>query len=130
MTHTPGFIYIQIITRNEFSYLTQLFVHRQPVFVLDLGGNCGISSLFFSSVWFNSTVVSVEPHRSNFAIARLNTFNQANVFFENAAIWADMGYAVISGSQSHLHGHEWGLKFEELPSAAKSLVTHVIPRIK
>lgn len=104
---------------------------------MDLGGNCGVSALFFSSVWPNSTVVTVEPHPSNYAIARLNTFMQYNVYAEHAAIWGDIGYAALSPTSvfgSHLHGeikgNEYALKFEELPTAAKSHVTRVIPRIK
>ena len=85
-------------------------------------------------------MVLVEPHPSNVAVARLNTFaNGGSVFVEHAAIWGGVGYAQISSRNvfgqtmtdgSTGVGQEWAITVEELASAAKAHVTRVIPRIR
>lgn len=126
---------LQIIISNEFHFLRNVF-SQPPANVIDVGGNCGLASLFFSTLWPDARVIMVEPSPSNAAIARLNTFMCPHVIIENAAIWGDVGYATMSNISIVKTANdvqkkvEWGLTFEELPSAAGLHINNVVPRIR
>jgi FkbM family methyltransferase len=96
-TPPPPYLWIsQVILRNEFWFLKTLFPlgKRQPTNILDLGGNCGMATLYMATLFPNSRVVLVEPSIDNFLTARVNTAHIPNVFQEHAAI-APTGYSRI-----------------------------------
>ena len=41
----------QIVLSHELSFLPQLFQSHQPSNVVDVGGNCGLASLYMSTLW-------------------------------------------------------------------------------
>ena len=58
-----------------------------PKFILDGGGNIGLTAAYFSSKYPGATVLSVEPDKDNFELLRQNTSAYKNVVPFNAGIW-------------------------------------------
>jgi FkbM family methyltransferase len=90
-------IYANIFLRWEFKFLDNLFINREPKSILDLGGNCGLSSLYLGLRFASATIVSVEPYLPNFRLMRLNTAQTEKQFLELGSIGTSAG--VISLSQ-------------------------------
>lgn len=60
------------------------FGKEQRKLVLDLGGNIGLSALYFCLTIENATVVIVEPSERNILLAKKNTIGQDCIYIEGA----------------------------------------------
>jgi FkbM family methyltransferase len=56
-----------------------------PSLIIDAGANIGASSVYFSSMYENSFIFSIEPEKNNFKLLSLNTIG-LNIFNFNGAI--------------------------------------------
>ena len=85
-------VFKQIFFDNEFNDLRELILNQKIEIntILDLGGNIGISSLWFNSTYKNPQIFVVEPDVDNFRILeenlKLNKVNSTNI---NKGIWKD-----------------------------------------
>jgi FkbM family methyltransferase len=58
-----------------------------PQFILDGGGNIGLTAAYFASKYFKATILSVEPDKNNFEVLLQNTSPYKNIVPLNAGIW-------------------------------------------
>lgn len=93
----PGTFW-QVILQNEFDFLRSLFPARPPEVILDLGGNCGLVTLYMATLFPSASLVMVEPSVSNFLTARVNTIHLPNVRHEHAGIWDTTGTKRIAST--------------------------------
>lgn len=78
-------VFDQIFVFGEYSPLLR---GTPPDFIIDLGANCGLSSLWFLTHFPDAMVIYVEPDRSNFDAARRNLSPfTSQVCGVNAAVW-------------------------------------------
>lgn len=87
------FVFKSVFLQWEFQFLMQYL--PKPKTIVDLGGNCGMTALYFATMYPYAKVIVLEPDRANYDILRLNTAHLKNVFSEMAAIWDTPGFAVI-----------------------------------
>lgn len=77
---------------------------RVPI-IVDAGANIGVSSLYFSMVFPQATVVAVEPDEDTFELLVRNCAHRKNILAVNAALWShDRGVSIRSsanGSWAH-----------------------------
>lgn len=59
----------------------------QPRFIIDCGANVGYSSIYFSSVYPDATIIAVEPEISNFEMLVKNTASYKNIKCIQKGIW-------------------------------------------
>ena len=64
---------------------------RAPKWIVDLGANIGLSSVWFAARFPDSRVLSVEPDAGNFELLVENTSGYFNVTAVRAAVWAHCG---------------------------------------
>lgn len=65
----------------------QSFNVREPKFILDIGGNIGMSAIYFAINYPEATVITVEPDHDNYFILLENTKKYKNIIPLNAAVW-------------------------------------------
>ncbi len=56
-------------------------------FIIDLGANIGLTTLYFHKEYPEASIIGVEPENSNFEILRLNTKHIDKIQIYNKAIW-------------------------------------------
>jgi FkbM family methyltransferase len=61
-------VFVQIVLRADYSPLN----HLEPLFILDLGANIGLSSAWFLSRFPRATVLAVEPDFGNYSMCCKN----------------------------------------------------------
>lgn len=107
-------IYLTPIKRNvvlrcgtsDISCLIQVFVDNEyktpyevdPKVIIDAGANIGSATLFFSNLYPNAKIFSIEPEASNFSILKKNCAGLPNVTLMNAALWPNEKTLVIRDS--------------------------------
>ena len=64
-------------------------------FIIDGGAYVGYSSIFFANKFPDSTVVAVEPEKSNFSMLEKNTSQYKNIKRINAGIWNKNTFLLI-----------------------------------
>jgi FkbM family methyltransferase len=82
----------------------KIFVLRQyevpfpgePAAILDLGGNIGLSAVWYALKYPKTTIVVLEPEASNYQLLLRNVAPFKNVFPLQAAIWSRTGHFKIS----------------------------------
>ena len=57
---------------------------NSKLLIIDAGANMGASSLYFSDVWEDAFVASIEPEKYNFALLKLNTVGKSILPLEGA----------------------------------------------
>ena len=62
-----------------------------PRTIVDVGANCGMTSVFYAHRYPDATVVSVEPERSNYLALVRNTRAYPNIIPIHAALWNEDG---------------------------------------
>src|SRR5215469_5945413 len=67
-------VYEDIILKKEYDYPTSF----SPRTIVDVGANCGMTSVFYANRYPDATVVAVEPETSNYSALVRNTRAYAN----------------------------------------------------
>ena len=75
-------VYEDVIVGREYDYATS-----PPRTIVDVGANCGITSVFYANLYPEATIVALEPEASNFAALVRNTSAYRNVIPVQAALW-------------------------------------------
>jgi FkbM family methyltransferase len=109
-------VVIQILFHLEFKFLidasswlpSELHHAVNPEniqYILDAGGNCGMSAVFFANIFPDATIVTVEANPKNFAVLEKNVAAFPNVRAVNMGLWSKLTkLKVIKGNR---HGREW-----------------------
>lgn len=82
---------------SDLSIFHQVFTERQykwpqveslkPKTILDAGGNIGMASLYFSSLFPECEIFAVEPDSDNFKALQKNTSNYSNIKALQGGVW-------------------------------------------
>ena len=70
-----------------------------PEFIIDGGGNIGLTACYFATKYPNAIVISVEPDAENFKILQTNTRAYKNISAFKSGIWKSNAYLKIIDSQ-------------------------------
>ena len=120
-------VMVQILFHLEFGFLLGTrdsishgsFLPSKIEYILDAGGNCGLSALFFASIFPDATVVTVESNPDNFQVLQRNTKGFSNIIPVNKGIWSKSAFLqVVKGSR---HGREWDSQVVETAEERNSI---------
>lgn len=108
----------QVLLDHEFGFLMKGLGHipadtfstQNIKYILDAGGNCGISALFFASIYPDATIITVEANPANFAVLKRNVAAFKNVHAVNKGLWDKSTHLRI---QRGRHGREWDFQVVE-----------------
>lgn len=81
-------------------------------YILDAGGNCGLSTYIIKALFPKAMVVTLEPDPENFKILGKNTKHLENVHRINAGLWNETTKIKLTGN----HG-DWGRIFKKVPNS-------------
>jgi len=82
-----------------------------PRTIVDIGANCGMTSVFYANQYPDALVVAVEPETSNFAALVKNTRAYPNVVPVQAALWGGDGQVeVFPGWPVTENWGKWGFR--------------------
>lgn len=79
-----------------------IFLDFEPKTILDCGANIGLASIFFKNKYPNSTVIAVEPEKSNFELLSKNLFPYKNFYAEKKGLWSESCYLEIIQGEDNL----------------------------
>ncbi len=65
---------------------------KKADYIIDLGANIGLATLFYSIQYPNAKIISIEPEENNYKILSSNTSFSDNIFPINKAIWSSETY--------------------------------------
>ena len=111
---TDGIVMLQILYDLEFKFLLpdrlQFWMPAKCMhdvvspenikFILDAGGNCGMSAVHFASLYPDATIVTVEADLTNFGILLKNVAAFPNIHAVNKGMWnKDVKLKVVEGNR-------------------------------
>lgn len=74
---------------------------RDPIVILDCGGNIGLSALYFATLFNHATIIAVEPDIPNIEIMNMNIGSFANqVRVVRGGVWDTSGSLTITNPES------------------------------
>lgn len=84
-------VYFGFKDSNYKNVLTDI---KKASVILDIGANIGTSSLYFSSINPQATIVAFEPHPDTYqrALVNLNYNNEASIFIQNYGLGSSPGF--------------------------------------
>jgi FkbM family methyltransferase len=98
------------IRNNPFDYATfeevilnetyNIPLSFEPKYIIDGGGNIGLSACFFATKYPNATVISVEPDKDNFKMLQLNCSNYKNIHTLQCGIWKNNTHLKIENAEA------------------------------
>ncbi|MBI9041552.1 FkbM family methyltransferase [Lutibacter sp.] len=103
---------------SDFSVFSSVFVLKEfklpikvnPKLIIDAGAYTGISSLYFSLYYPNSTIIAIEPETSNFEVLKLNTIRRKNINLIKAGIWYQKSFLKIK----NINKGKWSFQVHEV----------------
>jgi FkbM family methyltransferase len=102
---TDNAVYDQVFCEQEYKFN----VDSEPRFILDAGAHIGLAALFFARRFPNARIVSIEPDRSNWQLARKNTAKFPNVTILRGALWNREAHLAIANPDDS----PWGFRVME-----------------
>jgi len=84
-------VYRDTFFKEEYNYPT-LF---SPRTIVDVGANCGMTTVFYANRYPDATVVAIEPEASNYAALVRNTRAYPHVIPIQAALWSTDGQVEV-----------------------------------
>lgn len=66
-----------------------------PKVIVDAGANCGLTSVFYSSLFPEATILAIEPEKENFGLLLKNISGHKNIIPIQAALWNHTGSVMI-----------------------------------
>ena len=61
--------------------------HNKPKYILDLGANIGLASIYFKKLFPDATIIALEPDVSNFKMLLKNTQRYSGIHCIQCGIW-------------------------------------------
>src|SRR3974390_1863547 len=80
-------VFEDALVKKEYEYPVSFL----PRTIIDVGANCGMTTIFYANRYPNATIVAVEPEESNYSALIKNTQSYANVVPLHAALWNSDG---------------------------------------
>jgi len=80
-------VYRDIFLRQEYHFPTSF----SPRTVVDVGANCGMTSVFYANLYPEATIVAIEPETSNYEALVKNTCAYPNIIPIHGALWSTDG---------------------------------------
>jgi FkbM family methyltransferase len=84
-------VYRDTFLEQEYYYPTPFSPRR----IVDVGANCGMTSVFYTNRYPDATVVAVEPEPSNYEALVRNTRAYPNIVPIQAALWSTDGQVEV-----------------------------------
>ncbi len=85
-----------------------------PRTIVDVGANCGMTSVFYANLYPDAIVVAVEPEASNYTALLDNTRAYPNIIPIHAALWNGDGQVeVFPGWLKAKKWGKWGFRVRE-----------------
>lgn len=103
-------VYEDIFLVKAYDYPTSV----PPRTIVDVGANCGMTSVYYANRYPRATVVSVEPENSNYAALVRNTRAYPNVIPIHAALWNEDGEVeLFPGWPRFRKWGKWGFRVRQ-----------------
>jgi FkbM family methyltransferase len=103
-------VYRDTFLRKEYDYP----ITFSPRTIVDVGANCGMTSVFYANRYPDATVVAVEPEVSNYTALVRNTRGYPNVIPIHGALWNKEGQVeVFSPWPKWKEWGKWGFRVRE-----------------
>jgi FkbM family methyltransferase len=77
--------------------------------IVDAGANIGCTAVFFANVYPTATIIAVEPHTDNVALAEKNCYLYPNVQIVQGAVWHEPKMLEIENPT----GESWAFRMRE-----------------
>ncbi|MGN6194456.1 MAG: FkbM family methyltransferase [Ginsengibacter sp.] len=108
-------VYDQIFKKQEYKpvihFFSQFFV-ESPRLIIDLGGNIGLASVYFSALFPNAKIFAVEPFGSNIELAEKNmTENISKFKLIKGGVWTTN--TTLGLNRKFRDGKEWSINLIE-----------------
>lgn len=88
----------------RFGYRFKTNISYTPRAIIDCGGNIGMSSIFFNSLYPSAQIIAIEPEESNFKLMQENLSSYTNIHCLNSGIWSKDTYISVNDSNSTNYG--------------------------
>jgi len=95
---------------NPFDYATfeevilkeayNLALPFSPKYIIDGGGNIGLTACFFASKYPDATVISIEPDKENFKLLKQNSKLYTNIHAFQCGIWKNNSHLKIENTNA------------------------------
>lgn len=72
------------------------FLHIEPEFIIDIGANIGIATVYMKTLFPKAKIISIEPDVQNFECLKKNTFFIQDIELENRAFGYAKNYNLLS----------------------------------
>jgi FkbM family methyltransferase len=120
---------VQTLFYQEFGFLLGMrdsipqehFSPTKIQYILDAGGNCGLSALYFASIFPDATIVTVEANPKNFQTLQKNTETFKNIISINKGIWDKTTFLRVGHFDASRHGREWDFQVVETADEKNSI---------
>jgi len=109
-------VYSQVIIQNSYQPVIEIYKQvfkEQPIYLIDLDANIGLTSIFFANSFKELNITAVEPFKENFEMAELNmkSNNLKNYKILLGGIWNKN--TKLSIKRDFRDGKEWGINLVE-----------------
>jgi FkbM family methyltransferase len=72
----------------------------QPKYIIDGGGNIGLSACFFATKYPSAAVISIEPDKDNYKMLQLNCGHYSNIHTQQCGIWKNNTHLKIENADA------------------------------
>jgi FkbM family methyltransferase len=112
---SDGYVFEQIFIYKEYN----IKLKTEPKYIIDGGGNTGLSAVYFQNRFPNSKIIVIEPDIENFEQLQKNTKHYENIFPVLGGLWNHKMYAeVVDKFQTG----KWGLSIEATKEASSTSI--------
>ena len=118
-------VFNQVILSREYR-IDEVF---NPQFIIDVGANIGLTSLFYHKEYPSARIFAVEMETGNYDLLKKNTTEISNITSINKALWSDSTPIFMTRSSSK-DSHCVGLKSEFSELVQTITVLEIIDKFK
>jgi FkbM family methyltransferase len=114
-------VFLQIFVDDEFSGLFSVISNKKEIkTIIDAGANVGLSSIRFSSIFPNMSVIAIEPDEENFSLLNKNLkANQVSHSSVRSGVWNKNTRLYFD--RTFGDGKEWAIAVTETPNEGPSI---------
>ena len=102
LASTDVSVFKQVLIECHYSFPLDF----SPGTIIDAGANIGLSAVFFANRYPKSTILAIEPERSNYELLVRNSANYPNIKPLRAALWNANGFVSLIDSGAGNHGFQ------------------------
>jgi FkbM family methyltransferase len=109
-------VFNQVLCTDEYDYVIKDFTNvfgRKPFFIIDAGANIGLTTILFKAMLPQSKIISLEPDRNNYAMAKKNFQSNAmnDVMVRQRALWpTSINLEMVNDFRDKM---EWSLRVQQ-----------------